>query len=182
MKIYTKKGDKGDSQLLGGTIVKKNNIQLECYGTIDELNAFIGHLSDQDINQIHRKKLIKIQHDLFNLASLIANDKKKDKIKLPVINEDNVTMLENYIDEIDSKLPELKEFILPSGNTIYSLCHITRTVCRRAERNLVALNNKLQVEKHYLQYLNRLSDFLFVLSRMILIEKGANEIAWEKNA
>mgnify|MGYP001216405200 CR=1 FL=1 len=181
MKIYTKKGDKGETQLLGGTVISKDNIRLECYGSIDELNAFIGHLSDQNINKTHQQILIKIQNDLFNLASLIAHDGSKKKIKMPTIDESSVKMLEVAIDNIDSKLPALREFILPSGDKIYSFCHIARTVCRRAERNLVSLSKGDNLSPYYLQYLNRLSDFLFVLSRIILAEKGALERVWEKN-
>lgn len=181
MKIYTKKGDKGKTQLLGGTIVNKNDIRLECYGSIDELNAFIGHISDQDINSLQKNWLIKIQNQLFNLASLIANEKETTVIQLPSIDSNDVKMLEEAIDNMNLKLPILKNFILPSGNKIYSLCHIARTVCRRAERQLVALTRESNIEEYYLQYLNRLSDFIFVLSRTILLDQGVSERNWEKN-
>ena len=139
MKIYTKKGDSGNTQLLGGTKVKKNNIKLECYGTIDELNAFVGNIFDQKINTRYKKILIKIQNQLFNLGSCISLDGKQENIILPNITEKNIEMLEEEIDKMDTKLPILRNFILPSGLPAVSKCHIARTVCRSAERNLVAL-------------------------------------------
>ena len=139
MKIYTKKGDSGSTQLLGGTIVKKNHIRLECYGTIDELNAFVGNIYDDIEKKSHKKFLYKIQNQLFNLGSCIAYDGKKSTLNLPNISENDVSLIESEIDKIDNKLPVLKNFILPSGHTIASKCHIARTVCRRAERNLIAI-------------------------------------------
>lgn len=180
MKIYTKKGDSGNTQLLGGTKVKKNNIKLECYGTIDELNAFVGNIYDQEINTRYKKILIKIQNQLFNLGSCISFDGKKENIILPNITEKNIEMLEKEIDKMDSKLPILKNFILPSGLPAVSKCHIARTVCRRAERNLVALGEK-EINPLHLKYLNRLSDYLFVLARSILAENNVSAIEWEKD-
>ena len=181
MKIYTKKGDKGDTQLLGGSIVKKNHIKLECYGAIDELNAFIGNIYDQAISLPHKKNLLKIQNQLFNLGSRIAFDGKKDKIRLPNITERNVELIEKEIDKMDLSLPILKNFILPSGLPTVSKCHIARTICRRAERNLVALGQVEEIDPLHLQYLNRLSDYLFVLARFILMENNTPTIEWEKN-
>ena len=180
MKIYTKKGDSGNTQLLGGTKVKKNNIKLECYGTIDELNAFVGNIFDQKINTRYKKILIKIQNQLFNLGSCISFDGKKEKIILPNITEKNIEMLEEEIDKMDTKLPILRNFILPSGLPAVSKCHIARTVCRRAERNLVALGEK-EINPLHLKYLNRLSDYLFVLARSILAENNVSAIEWEKD-
>jgi len=181
MKIYTKKGDKGKTQLLGGSMVDKNHIKLECYGTIDELNSFIGNIYDQEINTAHKEILFKIQNQLFNLGSIISFDGGKDKIRLPNITTQNIKMLEKAIDRMEECLPMLRNFILPSGHPTASKCHIARTVCRRAERNLVALSQKEKINNLYIQYLNRLSDYLFVLARTILKDTNAQEIEWQKD-
>jgi len=181
MKIYTKKGDKGKTQLLGGSIVDKDHVKLECYGTIDELNSFIGNIYDQDLKEFHKAILLNIQNQLFNLGSVISFDGKKDKIKLPNITAKNIEMLEKAIDKMELTLPMLQNFILPSGHPTTSKCHIARTVCRRAERNLVALSKTSEINNLHLQYLNRLSDYLFVLSRAVLKENNAEEIEWEKD-
>ena len=181
MKVYTKKGDKGNTQLLGGSMVKKNHIKLECYGTIDELNAFIGNIYDQEISAWHKETLLKIQNQLFNLGSCIAYDGKKENIKLPNVTEENIKMLEKEIDKMDESLPILKNFILPSGMATVSKCHIARTVCRRAERNLVSLGQKETTDPLHLKYLNRLSDYLFVLARFILMENDTPSIEWQKD-
>ena len=181
MKIYTKKGDEGNTQLLGGSMVKKNHIKLECYGTIDELNAFIGNIYDQKISEFQKEILLKIQNQLFNLGSCIAFDGKKESIKLPNVTENNIEMLEKAIDKMDASLPILKNFILPSGLSTVSKCHIARTICRRAERNLVALGEEEKINPLHLKYLNRLSDYLFVLARMILMENDISATEWEKD-
>ena len=181
MKVYTKKGDKGKTQLLGGSMVNKNHIKLECYGTIDELNAFIGNIYDQEISAFHKEILLKIQNQLFNLGSIISFDGKKDKIKLPNVTAENIEMMENAIDKMEEELPMLKNFILPSGHPTASKCHIARTVCRRAERNLVALGQEQEIDGLHIQYLNRLSDYLFVLARAVLKENNAPEIEWQKD-
>lgn len=180
MKIYTKKGDEGNTQLLGGSMVKKNHIKLECYGTIDELNAFIGNIYDQKISEFHKEILLKIQNQLFNLGSCIAFDGKKESIKLPNVTENNIEMLEKAIDKMDASLPILKNFILPSGLSTVSKCHIARTICRRAERNLVALGEEEKINPLHLKYLNRLSDYLFVLARFILMENDISATEWGK--
>ena len=181
MKIYTKKGDEGNTQLLGGSMVKKTHIKLECYGTIDELNAFIGNIYDQEISESHKEILLKIQNQLFNLGSCIAFDGKKESIKLPNVTENNIEMLEKAIDKMDASLPILKNFILPSGLSTVSKCHIARTICRRAERNLVALGEEEKINPLHLKYLNRLSDYLFVLARFILMENDISATEWEKD-
>ena len=181
MKIYTKKGDEGNTQLLGGSMVKKTHVKLECYGTIDELNAFIGNIYDQEISALHKETLLKIQNQLFNLGSRIAFDGEKKGIKLPNITEENIEILEKEIDKMDISLPILKNFILPSGAPTASKCHIARTVCRRAERNLVALGKEEKIDPLHLKYLNRLSDYLFVLARFILMENNIPAIEWEKD-
>jgi cob(I)alamin adenosyltransferase len=181
MKIYTKKGDSGSTQLLGGTIVKKNHIRLECYGTIDELNAFVGNIYDDIEKKSHKKFLYKIQNQLFNLGSCIAYDGKKSTLNLPNISKNDVSLIESEIDKIDNKLPVLKNFILPSGHTIASKCHIARTVCRRAERNLIAIEQDESINHLHLIYLNRLSDYLFVLARSILMENDIPAVEWQKD-
>ena len=181
MKVYTKKGDKGNTQLLGGSMVKKNHIKLECYGSIDELNAFIGNICDQEISARHKEILLKIQNQLFNLGSCISFDGKKDKVKLPNVTEENIEMMEKEIDKMNASLPPLKNFILPSGFPTVSKCHIARTICRRAERNLVALGQKEKADPLHLKYLNRLSDYLFVLARFILMENDTSAIEWQKD-
>ena len=180
MKIYTKKGDKGETSLLGGSKVNKDNIRLEASGTVDELNAFIGHIHDQEISENHKTILLKIQNQLFNLGSVLSFDGKKSQINLPEITKKNIQMLEAEIDRIEEILSPLKDFILPSGHTIASLCHIARTVCRRAERRVVELQSKEKISPNCLEYLNRLSDYLFVLARGILKEKKCSEITWIK--
>ena len=181
MKIYTKKGDEGNTQLLGGSMVKKTHIKLECYGTIDELNAFIGNIYDQKISEFQKEILLKIQNQLFNLGSCIAFDGKKESIKLPNVTENNIEMLEKAIDKMDASLPILKNFILPSGLSTVSKCHIARTICRRAERNLIALGEEEEINPLHLKYLNRLSDYLFVLARFILMENDISATEWEKD-
>jgi len=181
MKIYTKKGDKGKTQLLGGSMVEKNHIKLECYGAIDELNSFVGNIYDQEISAFQKELLFNIQNQLFNLGSIISFDGKKDKIQLPNITAQNIKMMEMAIDKMEEELPMLRNFILPSGHPTASKCHIARTVCRRAERNLVALSQEEAIDNLHIQYLNRLSDYLFVLARAIIKENNAPEIEWKKD-
>tara|TARA_B100002052_G_scaffold296421_1_gene324856 strand:+ start:64585 stop:65148 length:564 start_codon:yes stop_codon:yes gene_type:complete len=180
MKIYTKKGDKGYTQLLGGTRVTKNNKKLECYGTLDELNAFIGNLYDEDINKTQKNILLIVQNLIFNIGSCIAFDKKKNKIDLPEISNDDIHILESQIDNMEKKLSPLTNFILPSGHPNASKCHIARTVCRRAERTLVSLSEHEEINFLHLKFLNRLSDYLFVLARYILLEENKNATEWKK--
>jgi len=179
MKVYTKKGDKGKTQLLGGSMVNKFDIRIEAYGNIDELNAFIGHLYDQKINGNHKIFLFFIKNQLLNLGSIVSFDGKKDKIKLPKITTNEVEKIEKEIDELEKCLSPLKNFILPSGHPISSLCHIARTVCRRAERGVVLLDSQTQINKICIIFLNRLSDYLFVLSRVILVDNNRKEIYWK---
>lgn len=181
MKIYTKKGDKGKTQLLGGSMVNKNHIRLDSYGSIDELNSFIGNIYDQKIRAFHKEILFNIQNQLFNLGSIISFDGRKNKITLPAITTQNIKMMEKAIDKMEEELPKLRDFILPSGHPIASKCHIARTVCRRAERNLVALSQEEEIDNLHIQYLNRLSDYLFVLARTILKDNHAQESKWQKD-
>ena len=178
MKIYTKKGDQGKTQLLGGTSVYKYHDRVVAYGSIDELNAFIGHIYDQDISIEHKKFLKFIQIQLLNLGSIIASDGEKIKIKTPIISIKEIEKIEKEIDNLEEKLKPLTQFILPSGHPISSLCHIARTICRRAERRCVSLSEVLNVDLNVLKYLNRLSDLFFVLSRWINNEMGYPEDLW----
>ena len=180
MKIYTKTGDKGKTQLLGGSKVKKNHSRLEAYGTIDELNAYIGNIFDQKIDQISNIALLKIQNRLFDLGSNIAYDHKNSLIKLQHLDENDVMDIEKEIDRMEKKLPILTNFILPSGHKKTSICHIARTVCRRAERNLVELMQHDSCDEINIKYLNRLSDYLFILARYNLAINDISEILWEK--
>ena len=180
MKVYTKKGDKGKTQLFGGTIISKDNTRLECYGTIDELNAYIGHIYDQDIDIDSKKTMLIIQNTLFDLGSNIAFDQKNKNTHIPFLKEEDVIKIEIEIDKIEKKLSPLTNFILPSGHPISSTCHIARTVCRRAERKLVTLMKKEKVAEINIKYLNRLSDYLFVLSRYILVFYKKDEVKWQK--
>jgi cob(I)alamin adenosyltransferase len=187
MKIYTKKGDSGTTQLIGGTRVAKHHVRIEAYGTVDELNSFIGLIRDQSISDHHKKILIEIQDRLFTIGASLASDPEKSKtrgeqsrtMKIPDLNEADVSLLEKEIDAMDAQLPEMKSFVLPGGNTVVSFCHIARCVCRRAERLATHLSEKDFVDALVLKYLNRLSDYLFVLSRMLAKETGAEEVAWK---
>jgi cob(I)alamin adenosyltransferase len=178
MKIYTKGGDKGQTSLIGGTRVPKYHERIEAYGTIDELLAYTGLLRDSlnDIN--HKNLLIQIQDRLMTAASLLAADSDQYKINLPQICEDDILFLENAIDRMEKDLPPLHSFILPGGHPVVSFCHVARTVCRRAERITVKLKEISESDKLIIIYLNRLSDFLFVFSRLISSELGADEIRW----
>jgi cob(I)alamin adenosyltransferase len=179
MNIYTKKGDKGKTQLLGGEMVDKFNPKIEAYGNIDELNSFIGHIYDQKINKDHKEFLIFIQIQLLNLGSIISFDGNKPSIKLPEVTDVDVKKIETEIDRLDSELDTLNNFILPSGHPISSLCQIARTVCRRAERGVVFLSSQGEDHEVAIKFMNRLSDYLFVLSRKVLKEENCPEILWK---
>lgn len=178
MKIYTKTGDEGTTSLIGGTRVPKYHIKIECYGTVDELSSWIGLIRDQDITNNHKDILIEIQDRLFTIESILASDGSKEYALPEILNKD-IDLLENEIDLMTKTLPQLKSFLLSGGNTIVSYCHIARTICRRAERLILKLNEEIKVSPIVLAYLNRLSDYLFVLSRMIGYEKGAVETLWK---
>ena len=178
MKIYTKNGDKGTTSLIGGTRVPKHSLRIESYGTVDELNSYIGLIRDQAIDEIYKTQLIEIQDRLFTIGSSLAADPEKSKMKLPDLIESDVLFLEDKMDEMDEQLPELKFFILPGGNTTVSYCHLARCVCRRAERITTNLHENEFVAPIVMQYLNRLSDYLFVLGRKIALDLGADEQAW----
>jgi cob(I)alamin adenosyltransferase len=179
LKIYTKKGDSGKTSLIGGTRVSKNHIRIEAYGTVDELNSWIGLLRDESKDKRAKEVFINIQNNLFNIGSLLAADPKKNKMKLPLISEQDVLLLEKEIDKMNESLPPIKNFLLPGGHVSVSHCHIARCVCRRAERNVVALDTASNVEPVIVKYLNRLSDYLFVLSRKLAADFKAKEVPWK---
>ena len=182
MKIYTKTGDKGTTALLGGARVSKAHQRLEAYGTVDELNSYMGLLRDQEVNQSRRNLLKTIQDNLFVLGSNLATVPGKELQKVPVLVQEDVEALEQAIDLMEQELPPLKNFILPGGHQSVSFCHIARTVCRRAERNTVLLAEGEEVPEIVIVYLNRLSDFLFVLARKMSQELKAEEVNWQPRA
>ena len=179
MKIYTKKGDSGETSLIGGKRVPKNDVKIEAYGTVDELNSWIGLLRDQSINQEYITELLEIQDRLFTIGSLLAKAAEGSNMQLPELNETDIEFLEKRIDAMNESLPEMRSFVLPGGNTIISYCHIARCVCRRAERMTVALNHVQSEYQKELKYLNRLSDYLFVLSRKLTQDLNAEEVPWK---
>lgn len=182
MKIYTKTGDKGTTMLLGGARVSKAHLRIDSYGTVDELNAYIGLLRDQAIDDQHRQILKTIQDRLFDLgANLATEPAKAEKVSVPAVQETDIVLLEQSIDAMDAALPPLRHFILPGGHTTVSFCHIARCVCRRCERIVVALADLDTVDPIIIRYLNRLSDYLFVLGRKLAAELGAAEIIWNSN-
>lgn len=177
MKVYTKKGDTGTTQLIGGRRVPKSSLKIEAYGTVDELNSYLGLLRDNEIDERYKKQLIAIQNDLFVIGALLAKDPEA-KMVLPELSQDAVIEMEQWIDEMDASLEPMKHFVLPGGHHTVSHCHIARCVCRRAERTVVDLSSLEQVSASVLTYLNRLSDYLFVLGRKLASDLGANEIPW----
>lgn len=179
MKIYTKTGDKGTTALLGGARISKADLRIEAYGTVDELNAYIGLIRGQPVNKKREALIHHIQNQLFSIGSLLAAQPGKNLSYLPDLKESDVIMLEEAMDEMNGVLPEMKNFILPGGNQAVSFCHIARCVCRRAERRVVALADQEEVAAIIVIFLNRLSDYLFVLSRMMAKELEAEEIIWK---
>jgi len=179
MKIYTKGGDKGNTSLLGGSRVLKSNIRIHAYGTVDELNSYIGLLADQEVNRGRVDFIRAIQSTLFTIGSHLAAASEMDTSKLPEIAEPQVELLEKAIDEMDEALPELKSFLLPGGHQSVSFGHVSRCVCRRAERLVIQLGDENFVPPIIITYLNRLSDYLYVLSRKMGQELGVEEIPWK---
>lgn len=183
IKVYTKTGDKGTTSLVGGTRVQKDNIRLNAYGTVDELNSFVGVLNDQLEDDQIREWLLVIQDRLFIIGSTLATESnRKIRIPLPTLEESEITGLEEKIDFMQESLPPLRNFILPGGHLAGSAAHVCRSVCRRAERACIHLrNNDEEVSDMVIKYINRLSDFFFVLSRFIVHNHGGKEIAWRPN-
>ncbi len=179
-KIYTKTGDKGETSLIGGMRVPKYHERIEAYGTLDELNSFIGLIRDQDIDEHTRNTLIEIQDRIFTAESLLATDNENPPNQsLPEITEKDIAMLEKEMDKMNATLSPITSFVLPGGHPVVSYCHIGRTVCRRAERVTLRLAQNSDINDLVLKYLNRLSDYLFVLSRKFADDFNAIEIHWK---
>jgi cob(I)alamin adenosyltransferase len=179
MKVYTKTGDKGETSLFGGKRVKKYDVRIEAYGTSDELNSWIGLIRSENIAEDHQTILEEIQDRIFTLGAQLAADPDKPKLKMPHIEEGDIELLEKKIDEMDTALPVMTKFTLPGGNTVVSYCHVARCVCRRCERRVIELADTAEVDTLIVQYLNRLSDYLFVLGRKLAQETNAPEVYWE---
>jgi len=185
MKIYTKTGDDGTTGLIGGTRVKKHHIRIESYGTVDELNSWLGLIRDQEIDTHHKEILTQIQQKLFVVGAILATDPEKAILKngkrrlnIQEITDDDIKVLETEIDTMEEALPQMTHFILPGGHTTVSYCHIARTVCRRAERMCSLLHQNAPFDGALLTYINRLSDYLFVLARKLSQTLKATEIKW----
>ncbi|MEJ7559516.1 MAG: cob(I)yrinic acid a,c-diamide adenosyltransferase [Pedobacter sp.] len=178
MKIYTKTGDKGLTSLIGGTRVPKSDLRIECYGTVDELNSYIGLIACQNILPLYQEHLKEIQDRLFTVGAYLASDPEKSTMKIPDLYELDIKFLEDLMDQMGAELPELKHFILPGGNTIVSYCHLARCICRKAERLVVHLGQESHVDEKMTVYLNRLSDYLFVLARKLNLDEGTPENIW----
>lgn len=185
MKVYTKTGDKGTTALFGGTRVPKHHIRIESYGTVDELNSYIGLIRDQDINPHYQDVLIEIQDRLFTVGAILATPVEKEILKngqsrlnINRISDLDVNYLENEIDTMDQALPPMTHFVLPGGHTTVSYCHIARCVCRRAERLSTHLATEEDIDPMALTYLNRLSDYIFVLARKLSFDLNAAEVKW----
>jgi len=178
-KIYTKTGDKGNTSLIGGRRVPKYHIRIEAYGTVDELNAFVGLIRDQKIDEHSSEVLLEIQNCLFIMESVLAKDEKASSRALPELREEDVILLEKEIDRMNEQLPKLTSFVLPGGHPTVSMCHVARTVCRRAERLVIKLNEEYAVQPVTMQYLNRLSDYFFVLARKFTSDLGLDELLWK---
>jgi cob(I)alamin adenosyltransferase len=178
-KIYTKTGDGGQTSLIGGDRVPKYHERIEAYGTIDELNSFIGLVRDTTEDVRSREVLLEIQDRLFTIESLFAAVTEEALAKLPKIFESDIRLLETEIDRMNESLPQLSSFVLPGGNPLVSNTHIARTVCRRAERCMVKIQRDLDSDKFSVKYVNRLSDYLFVLARKFVMDSGVNEIIWK---
>ncbi|RXR18379.1 cob(I)yrinic acid a,c-diamide adenosyltransferase [Flavobacterium amnicola] len=185
MKVYTKTGDKGTTALFGGTRVPKHHIRIESYGTVDELNSYIGLIRDQEINPLYKNVLIEVQDRLFTVGAILATPPEKEVLKNGEkrlqnlgITEADIEYLEKEIDTMETELPPMTHFVLPGGHTTVSYCHIARCVCRRAERLATHLNDIEPTDELVLKYLNRLSDYLFVLARKLSHDLNANEVQW----
>lgn len=192
--IYTKTGDKGTTSLVGGTRVPKYDLRVECYGTLDELNCNLGLVRDliikkerklgkskiEVMNDLNVIELLSIINTLFNAQAIVACEKDDIKKTIPTVTDENIIMLEKRIDLLEKELPPMKNFILPTGYYISSHINISRTVCRRAERLLCKLNDEKGVNENVLKYINRLSDYLFILSRKLMKDKKREEIIWKK--
>ncbi len=180
MKIYTRKGDDGTTSLIGGSRVPKYDLRIESYGTVDELNAHLGLIREDAAAQEYRSILKEIQDNLFVVGSILAHDPADTSFQPPQLKESDIELLELSIDNMNEALPDLKNFVLPGGHPANAMAHIARCVCRRAERRAVELSAQSPLNPIIIQYLNRLSDWLFVLSRTLSYATGSSEILWKK--
>jgi cob(I)alamin adenosyltransferase len=178
MKIYTKKGDKGETSLIGGDRVKKHHIRIEAYGTIDELNSYLGILRSFTKDVINMPVLPEVQDRLFTIGSLLASA-PGSKMIVPDLHAEDITLLEKSIDKMNEDLPELRSFVLPAGSLEIAHCHVARCICRRAERLIVHLSENEEIEPQVIQYVNRLSDYLFVLGRYTAKSQNVEEVSWK---
>jgi cob(I)alamin adenosyltransferase len=178
MKVYTKTGDYGETSLFGGSRVSKSDLRIQAYGTVDELNSYIGLLRDMSIGEQETRELLFIQDRLFTLGAILASEKESSKSKLPQILAKDIRFLEDAIDAMEISLDPINAFVLPGGHIIVSHCHVARCICRRAERVVVQLSEHTPVDSLVINYLNRLSDYLFVLSRHNSKQLNAVEIPW----
>ena len=179
MKIYTKTGDEGMTSLFGGKRLSKAALRIDTYGTVDELNSWIGVLRDQDVNSKRKEILLAVQDRLFTIGSMLATEPGNTKVRIPSLWDDDILFLEQQIDAMDSLLPPMRSFILPGGHPAVSFTPVARTVCRRAERLVIALHQSEPVDGLIIKYLNRLSDYLFVLARLSAQELNAEESPWK---
>jgi cob(I)alamin adenosyltransferase len=179
MKIYTKTGDTGTTSLFGGKRVSKADLRIDTYGTVDELNSYMGLLRDQEVNQKRKDVLVEIQDRLFTIGSILATEPGNTKVKIPALMEQDIQFLEKEIDAMDADLPPMRFFVLPGGHPSVSFGHVARTVCRRAERLTIALDQIEKVEPLVIKYLNRLSDYLFMLCRKMTSELKVEETPWK---
>lgn len=179
MKIYTKTGDSGTTALFGGKRVSKADLRIETYGTVDELNSWIGVLRDQEVNAKRGEELIEIQDRLFTIGSILATEPGNTKVKIPALTDADIAFLEQRIDAMDSALEPMRLFVLPGGAQAVSFGHVCRTVCRRAERLVISLDQSEPVDSQVIIYLNRLSDYLFMLCRTMAHELQAKEAPWK---
>ncbi|MDZ7898620.1 MAG: cob(I)yrinic acid a,c-diamide adenosyltransferase [Arcicella sp.] len=179
MKIYTKTGDNGETSLVGGTRVSKTELRIEAYGTTDELNSYIGLVRDQAVNANRKELLKEIQDRLFTIGSILASEPEQTKKRIPDLHESDIELLEKSMDDMDKNLEPMRFFILPGGHESISFGHLARTVCRRAERVVLRLSLETEVNELVIRYLNRLSDYLFVLCRMMAKDLGIEENAWK---
>lgn len=179
MKIYTKTGDKGMTSLVGGKRVPKNSARLESYGTIDELNSYLGMIRSFPIDSVITGELVEIQSRLFDVGGNLATDSEDPNVTIRLgVKEQDIELLEKAIDRMDAEVPPMKFFVLPGGDQVVSFCHIARTVCRRAERRILDLSTEAEVDELVLKYVNRLSDYLFILSRKLTNDLGMEVMKW----
>lgn len=179
MKIYTRKGDGGETSLIGGTRVPKHHLRVEAYGTVDELNSWIGLVRDRCVRTDQASVLLQVQERLFTIGACLASDPERSKMAVPDLKDGDVVLLEEAIDAMEASLEPLQNFVLPGGHEAVSQAHVARCVCRRAERIVVHLGEESELDGRIPKYLNRLSDYLFVLCRALAKELGAAEIPWK---